>query len=74
MTRAEFGRVLAAAREDHDIAVEDMSDLTGLGRTAIRALEAGDSRVGVEEYVAALQCGHVERGLLLSAANLAWGL
>ncbi len=74
MTRAEFGRVLVEARKAQGMVPADMVLRTGLGRTAIRALEAGDSRVGVEEYVAALQCGHVERGLLLSAANLAWGL
>jgi hypothetical protein len=73
MTPTDFGRVLSKARLDTGEALIVVAGRAGLTRAAALALEEGKTRAGLEEYVSALRVSQVERGLLLSAANLAWG-
>lgn len=73
ISRSTFGAALKAAREEAGLDLSLVAYRAGLGLAAARALEAGDSRAGLPEYIAALHLGRVESGLLLSAAELAWG-
>ncbi len=73
LSRLDFGASLRLARKGVGLTMGDVAERAGLQVLEVSELERGRSSHGVARYVEALGVSQVDRGLLLSAANLAWG-